>query len=200
MPRRKRKIKSFYIDTNVALDYITKRNVDTIIVLEGIKEKGWRCVSSTFLAMEMADYKKDALFVADKVFNKKWEIRKILRESYKKQLKDSDFENIADWFEDFKKNYKKIEMYDFLQDEGSWELAQDISFNSNLAAPDVIHLTSAIWGSIGNYCDIFMTNDKLLIKEAEKIIEKFELKKIIKGFLKIMTVAEVKKKYFTKKK
>jgi len=195
MPKRKRKIKSFYIDTNIALDYATNRDIETVMLLERIKEKGWRCISSTFLAMEMADYKKDALFITDKILNKKWEMRKVLREGNDKKLKISDFENTIDWFEDFKRRYKKIDMYDFLQDKDGWKLAQEISFNSNLTAPDVIHLTSAIWAALGGRCDIFITRDNLLNREGKNIIERYKLKSV----LKIMTVAEVKKKYFKKK-
>ncbi len=193
MPRGKRKIKSFYIDTNIALDYATNRNIQTVLVLERIKERRWRCVSSTFLAMEMADYKKEDLFI-EKARSKKWEMRKILREKDNKELKSVDFENTIDWFEDFKKRYKKIEMYDFLQDSESWKLAQEISFNSNLNAPDVIHLTSAILGAVGGYCDVFITNDKLLNNEAKRIIEEYKVKSI----LKVMTIAEVRKRFFKK--
>jgi len=189
----KRKIKSFYIDTNIALDYATNRDIDTVMLLERIKEKGWKCISSTFLAMEMADYKKEDLFI-ERARSKKWEFRKILREKDNKELKSVDFESAIDWFEDFKKRYKKIDMYDFLQDKESWSLAQEISFNSNLTAPDAIHLTSAIWAAFGGRCDIFITKDKPLNKEGKKILEQYKLK----GVLKIMTVAEVKKKYFKK--
>lgn len=191
MPKGKRKIKSFYIDTNIALDYATKRNIQTILVLERIKEKGWKCVSSTFLAMEMADYKKEDLFI-QRARSKKWEMRKILREKDNKDLKSVDFENAIDWFEDFKKRYKKIEMYDFLQDKDAWKLAQEISFSSNLNAPDVIHLTSAMCGAISGYCSIFITGDNLLNSEAKRIIKHYKLK----GKLKVMTIAEIKKKYF----
>ena len=193
MQKRKRKAKSFYIDTNIALDYATNRNMQTVLVLERIKEKGWRCVSSTFLAMEMADYKKEDLFI-ERARSKKWEFRKILREKNNKELKSVDFENTVDWFEDFKKQYKKIEMYDFLQDKDIWKLAQEISFNSNLSAPDVIHLTSAIWGAVGDYCDIFVTNDNLLYDEAKRLIEQYKVKSI----LRIMTIAEIRKKFFKK--
>ena len=193
MPKRKRKIKSFYIDTNIALDYVTNRIIQTVLVLEAIKAKGWRCVSSTFLAMEMADYKKEDLFI-ERARSKKWEMRKILRERDNKKLKSVDFESATDWFEDFKKRYKKIEMYDFLQDSESWKLAQEISFNSNLAAPDVIHLTSAIWGAIGDHCEIFITGDNLLGSEAKRIIREYRLKTV----LKVMTIADAKKRFFKK--
>jgi hypothetical protein len=193
MPKRKNKIRSFYIDTNVALDYATNRDIDTVMLLESIKAKNWRCISSTFLAMEMADYKKEDLFV-ERARSKKWEFRKILREKDNKDLRAVDFENVIDWFVDFKKRYKKIEMYDFLQDKESWQLAQEISFNSNLTAPDVIHLTSGIWAALGGLCNIFITRDNLLRKEGGKILAMYKLR----NKLKIMSVAEVKNKYFKK--
>ncbi|MBA7481451.1 hypothetical protein ES707_16923 [subsurface metagenome] len=191
MPK-KRKVRSFYIDTNVALDYATRRDIQTILVLEKIKERRWKCVSSTFLAMEMADYQKNALFISD-AMAKKWEVRKILNHISTKTLSPAQLDSVGDFFEDFKNQYKKIQMYDFLQDSFAWEVAQDISFSSNLTAPDVIHLTSAIVGAIGGYCSFFITKDGLLLKEAKKIIERYRLK----TKLKVMTIAEVKKKFFT---
>jgi hypothetical protein len=190
---RRKKIRFFYIDTNIALDYATNRDIQTVLVLEKIKEKGWRCVSSTFLAMEMADYKKDALFI-DQAMGKKWEVRKILREISSKNLKDTHFDAISDWFEDFKKQYQKIEMYDFLQDSFTWELAQEISFSCNLSAPDVIHLTSALIGAHVGVCDVFITKDKLLTTEAKRIIEEYKMK----SKLKVMSIAEVRTKFFPK--
>ena len=89
-----RKSKAFYIDTNVALDYITARNRESVSVLDRIKAKGWKCVSSSFLAMELADYQKDNLFVIEKAMEKKWEIRKILREAGNKDLRRGDFDKI----------------------------------------------------------------------------------------------------------
>lgn len=190
MPKRKR-IRSFYIDTNIALDYATSRDIQTVFILEKIKERGWRCVSSTFLTMEMADYQKDALFIAE-AMAKKWEVRKILRSIHRRKLKSTQLDTVYNWFEDFKKRFQKIEIYDFLQGSEPWERAQEISFNSNLTAPDVIHLTSAIVGALAGLCSIFITKDELLYNEAKRIIDQYKLK----SKLKIMTIAEVKKKFF----
>lgn len=132
MPKKTKRSKAFYIDTNVALDYITARNREAILVLDKIKEKGWKCVSSSFLAMELADYKKDSLFVIDKAIEKKWEMRKILREIYNKDLKRGDFEKIFDWFNGFRQEYKNVELYDFLKNSDDWQGAQEISFNQDL--------------------------------------------------------------------
>ncbi len=194
MPKKIKRNRAFYIDTNVALDYITARNREAILVLDKIREKGWKCISSSFLAMELADYKKDSLFVIDKAIEKKWEMRKILRETHNKDLRRGDFEKVLDWFNGFKQEYNNIELYDFLKTSDDWQGAQGISFNSNLNAPDAIHLTTAILGAIGGYCQIMITNDKQFIQEARKIIDDYKLARK----LKVMTISEVKKQFFKK--
>lgn len=190
MPKKIRKTKSFYIDTNVAVDFATNRDIQTVLVLERIKEKNWKCVSSTFLAMEMADYQQVYAFISKEI-SKKRNPEDILRSRGNKNLKESDFQETEEWFAEFKKRFKNLTLYDFISDANGWALARDISFNSNLSAPDVIHLTSAMLGSIGGYCDILITKDGLLKKEADKILLKHrEIK------LKVMDVPEVKKRFF----
>lgn len=190
----KRKSKTFYIDTNVALDYITARNREAIVVLNKIKDRGWKCISSSFFAMELADYRKESLFVIEKAMEKKWEMRKIMRELYKKDLRRGDFDKVLDWFDDFRKEYNNIELFDFLKTNDDWQGAQAISFQSNLNAPDAIHLTSAMLGAIGGYCQIMITQDQHFLKEAQRILTANKLA----GKLKLMTVSEVKKKFFSK--
>src|SRR3989344_5309714 len=195
MPKKtKTRSRAFYIDTNVALDYITGRNRQTVLILGKIKDKNWKCISSSFLAMELADYKKDSLFVIDKAIEKKWEMRKIIRATDKKDLRRGDFEKVYEWFNEFRQDYKNIELYDFLKDADDWQLPQEISFNSNLSAPDAIHLSSAILGSRASYCQVLITHDELLSKEGKRIIQDNKLS----GKLKIMSVAEVKEKFFKK--
>lgn len=194
MPNGIKRSKAFYIDTNVALDYITARNRETVLILDKIKEKDWKCVSSSFLAMELADYKKDSLFVIEKAMEKKWEIRKIVRETHYKDLRRGDFDKVFDWFKSFREEYKNVELYDFLKDNNDWQVAQGISFNSNLNAPDAIHLASAILGAIGGYCQIMITQDNHLIKEARRYCGENKLS----SKLKVMTISEVRKKFFGK--
>src|SRR5437899_10896735 len=113
MPKGTKRSKVFYIDTNIALDYITARNREAILILDKIKERGWKCVSSSFI-------------------EKKWEMRKILRETYNKDLRRGDFDKVLEWFEQFRQDYNNVELYDFLKDNNDWQVAQGISFNSNL--------------------------------------------------------------------
>jgi len=196
MPKEIRKSKTFYIDTNIVLDYITGRNTQTISVLEKIKSKGWKCISSSFLTMEVADYKKDSLFFVDKAIDKRWEMRRIVRESYKKDLRAGDFEKVFDWFVEFLNEYN-LELFDFLVTAENWFLPQKIAFNSNLSAPDAVHLASAMIGAYNGQCQVFITNDKFFAAEANKVIGNRKLTGKLK--LKIMTIAEVEKKYFPQK-
>ena len=124
----------------------------------------------------------------------KWEMRKIIRATDKKDLRRGDFEKVYEWFNEFKQDYKNIDLYDFLKNSDDWQLAQAISFNSNLSAPDAIHLASAMLGSRASYCQVLITHDELLSKEGKRIIQDNKLS----GKLKIMSIAEVKEKFFKK--
>lgn len=194
--KRKVKLRSFYIDTQIALDYAADRNKETIFVLDCIKNRRWKLVSSTFLSMEMVDYKKEELFIQDKIFNHKWDLRRAYRDTPSMSLKASEFEKVNDWFYRFKERYQRIELLNFIIDANGWALATDISFNSNLKAPDVIHVCSAILGASTGSCDVMISNDKSLRTEALKIIEG----KKLKSKLRIMTIAEVKNKYFNQRR
>lgn len=194
MPKETKKTRGFYIDTNIAIDFATNRDISTILLLERIKEKDWKCISSTFLAMEMADYQQKYTFISKEI-NKKRNPDDILRSCNSKNLNNYDFHESEEWFADFNKRFKNLSLYDFIKEPNDWALARDISFNSNLMSPDVIHLASAILASIGGYCDIFITKDGLIQKEAGKIINKYkEIDKRIK--LEVMDVSQVKKRFF----
>ena len=192
MPKRIRKSKSFYIDTNVAIDFATNRDIQTVLVLERIKENGWKCVSSTFLAMELADYQQDYTYISKEI-SKKRNPEDILRSRGSKNLKPSDLQEAEEWFSDLSRRFKNLTLYDFISDQNGWALAREISFTSNLSAPDVLHLCSAMLGSLNGYCDFLMTKDSVLRKEAANILPKYKGVK-----LKVMDVEEVKKKFFLK--
>lgn len=191
MQRKARKSKSFYIDTNVALDFATNRDIQTVLVLERIRERGWKCVSSSLLAMEMATYRQEYTFIT-KAINNKMEVKNILRSLGNRNLSPSDFQEIEVWFNEFSGHFKSLALYDFILDGDDWAMAREISFNSNLSTPDVIHLTSALLGSVGGLCDVFVTKDGLLYKEAEKVVTRYRLRKK----LKVMTPSEIKRRYF----
>lgn len=205
MPRRKNKAiktEAFYVDTNIALDYITGRNPEAIFILDSLKGMGAIIISSSFLVMEATDYKKDSIYLGQKAIIGKWEMRKIIRQSYEKNLEEEDFDEVSSWIEALKSKLE-LELYDFLVDTDTWELAQYISESSNLAAPDVIHLSSAIIAAKGGIenaygtvipCKIFISNDGFLKTEAEKIKQQLDI-----SYPNILTLSEIKKKFITEK-
>jgi len=71
---------------------------------------------------------------------------------------------------------------------------QQISLKSELSAPDVIHLTSAILGFYNKKCDFFVTNDELLREEGRKILKHMS----IFNKFEILTMADVKKRFFSR--
>lgn len=191
------KKQAYYIDTNIALDYITGRNPETIFVLDSLIEVGSIMVSSSFLVMEAADFQKESLYFIEKVVAKKWELKKAVRESYRKDLARGDFYKVQDWIEELRDKLK-LQLYDFLIDSDTWEIAQYISQSSNLFAPDVIHLSSSIFAALSGItsaegvklpCKIFISNDDFLKKEAKKVKQELEI-----SYPEILTVSETKKR------
>ncbi|MBA7492133.1 hypothetical protein ES702_02682 [subsurface metagenome] len=191
----------FYIDTSVALDYVTGRNMETVSVLDTLKKMGLVIITSSFLVMEAADFKKDHIYVLKKAVDEKWEIRRIVREVYKKDLRYGDFCNVEDWLKGLKDKLG-LQLYNFLVDTDTWELAQYISINSNLSAPDVIHLSSALVAAQSGVksrngaikCRGFISNDGFLKREAKKIKNQLGI-----VYPEILSVAEIKSKLEEKK-
>ena len=198
MPRERKNKESgkvaFYIDTNIALDYITGRDIKTVSVLDSLKKMNFILTSSSFLVMEAADFKKDSEYIHRKIVEKKWEARKVLRQVYRKDLKYGDFCNVEDWIKELTDNLG-VRIYHFLVDTETWELAQYISLYSNLSAPDVIHLSSAIVVAQSGLevdngtviCRAFISNDAFLKEEAERIKKQLHIR-----YPDILTVAQIK--------
>ena len=206
MPEKRRVSKeipkqAFYIDTNVALDYVIDKDKQTVSVLENIKKLGVSIVSSSFLIMEAADYVKNNLYINKKSKKRLWDIKQVIRKLDKKNLKEEDFESVSELIEELKSKLE-LELFDFLVDSDTWELGQYISQSSNLYAPDVIHLASAIVATQSGIetgygikipCDIFISNDGFLRKEGEKIKEQLGI-----PYPDILAISEVKKRFLKK--
>ena len=61
MLRRKNKI--LYIDTNVALDYITDKDKNVIVLMKSVKSRKWKLRISTFAMIELAEYRKNEIYL-----------------------------------------------------------------------------------------------------------------------------------------
>ncbi|HLC79834.1 MAG TPA: hypothetical protein VJG83_05450 [archaeon] len=161
-------MKNVYVDTNVLRDCLERRNDDSIVLMNYASEKKIICKTSIFSFIELVETKKDDKFFYNKIA-KKWEISKILRQRHEKDLTDSDFEEINNELDRFKKEREYI-LTESLTGEG-WNLALKISNFSNLSVGDSIHL--AIAG--GTYCDLLVTSDNFFIKSAKQFIKKQDI-------------------------
>jgi predicted nucleic acid-binding protein len=159
---------SIYVDTNICRDCIKNRNYDSIDLLCIIRERGWECITSIFTLMESLDNEKD-----DSFFHKKvrlgWEVNKINRERYHKDLNKEDLEECGDRVKCFFRSYNFIEPRT-LTDEG-WDFALDLSTKSNLSAADVIHFAVALFSK----CNLIVTSDEEFIKHSTTLLKEFGL-------------------------
>lgn len=158
----------FYLDTNFIIDCTEGRQKDSVLLMEKIREKGWRCLSSTFTLMEMADVEKDKIYVQKKL-QKRWTINQILRERYKKDLNADDFADIQNTIEN------KVSLaYSFIDFVAiapqAWQAALDITVHSNLSAADALHLATAWNGK----CGVVLTSDEQFIKAGRDAIANIE--------------------------
>ena len=161
-----------YLDTNICRDCIrnrTKITKESIQLMGIIKDESWYCMTSVFTLMELYDLEKEDLF-----FNKKQrqglDINTILRQRQHKDLSESDLEEVKVRIENFCDEYKFIILHE-LEGTGGWTLANTVSAQTNLSAPDCIHLAAAI----GSNCNILVTSDQEMIDEGSKFLKENDL-------------------------
>ena len=146
-----------YLDTNILVSYMHERGA-SIELLNKIRLKKWRCMTSSFTALEIYDIERLEAWVQSRR-QKNWMYDQIMRNYSRRfnktigltddQLK-AVFTSIRDWFSFF-------EAYIYLV-----RINDEISINAerwcattNIAAPDALHLATAIFAK----CDILVTND-----------------------------------------
>ncbi len=146
-----------YLDTNILVSYMHERD-SSIDLLNRIRTKKWRCVTSSFSALEIYDIERLEAWVQSRR-QQRWMYDQIMRNysrRFNKKIGLTDdqlkvvFTSIRDWFSSF-------EAYIYLQ-----RINDEISINAerwcattNIAAPDALHLSTAIYTK----CDILVTND-----------------------------------------
>ena len=84
-------LKKIFLDTNIILDYLERRNNQSIILIERIKEKKIDCYCSLLLLLELLDVQKDNLFFTKLVIDKNATINEFLLDRHQKNLTKSDF-------------------------------------------------------------------------------------------------------------
>ncbi len=185
---QKRKSKILYIDTNVVLDFIADKDNNVVVLMKSVKSRGWKLRISTFAMIELAEYRKNEIFLWDKL-SKNTSLNKIMKRIRNprdnKKLKDFQFEQVSNWLDDLQSELPNIDFLDIGPSEGkdeisSWQLARDLSIYSNLNAKDVIHFATAIAAAQSNGCDFFITSDGEFYKGAKKIVEDLKMKNKLK--------------------
>lgn len=68
---QKRKSKILYIDTNVVLDFVADKDNNVIVLMKSVKSRGWKLRISTFAMIELAEYRKNEIFLWDKLSKNK---------------------------------------------------------------------------------------------------------------------------------
>jgi len=186
MQRKKSKI--LYIDTNVILDFVVDKDNYTVVLMESVKTRDWKLRISTFAMIELAEYRKNEIFLWDKLSQNKSLnsiIKRIKNPRENKKLKRYHFEQVSSWLENLQQQLPNIGFLDLdsSKDENiqsSWQLAHELGIYSNLNAKDVIHLATAIAASQNKECDFFITNDGDLYNESNKIIKEIKLENKLK--------------------
>jgi len=160
-----RKKPIIYLDTNVLRDCVTKRNYNSIHLMNFIKKKKWRCVTSTFSIMELHDTEKDYEFFIKKI-KEGYEINEILSARRQINLNEMSLLKITGKIDMFLEKYKFLETWNLERDD-DWVLANIISSSTNLSAEDSIHLATAFMtGS-----NLIVTRDGHFKKEGETFIK-----------------------------
>jgi predicted nucleic acid-binding protein len=188
MPKRKNKI--IYVDTCVIIDYFADKETNAVVMMKSVKTRGWRLRTSTFAMIELAEYRRNEIYLWDKLSQKKSlnsVVKKIRNPRTNKKLKDHQLIRVAEWLEELEKNLPNIGFLDLepskdKDTDSGWDLAHYISKYSNLNSKDVIHLASALASAINDDCDFFITNDGDLSKETNKFLKEYKLTRTLKVF------------------
>jgi len=188
--QRKINIAKIFLDTNIILDYLERRNNQSIILIERIKEKKIDCYCSLLLLLELLDVQKDTLFFNKLVIDKKATINEFLRDRHRKYLAKSDFESLNEKLEGIIEALRFTHFYEL--SVTGWDMALAISSKTNLLSQDVVHFATAITLS----CDVLVTRDMGIIKEGKLILQDKEFLstyKLKKDFMKLTTPEQVNK-------
>lgn len=167
-----------YLDANIIVDIIQGQRNSSIHLIETIKNKVWICSTSAFSYMEVLDIMQENKFIYEKM-SEGYPLKKILRMRNDRDLSSATLNKILEVVKNrFFKRYK-IYFYDLSPD--GWSLALGLGSDSNISAPDCIHLATAMEAG----CDLLITSDETFCNKAidfmpTSLPEKFEdaLKKI----------------------
>lgn len=167
-PGRGKMAPNFYLDTNIIFDETRHRKINNLRWIPKIKEKKWRCFTSVFALMEMIDSEQAEAFVSEKR-RENIEYNTICRDRSQINLAKNQLVSVGNRFKMAWEQYAFIRTVALTED--GWRLARRISENSNVFAPDVIHLASALQCK----SNILLTRDAHFRDHGNDVLESEDL-------------------------
>jgi predicted nucleic acid-binding protein len=154
-----------YIDTNIFAEVADGQHLGAVHLVESIRDKGWRCSTSIFTLMELADIRQDNKYVYNQL-GRGTHVKKAFRSLDQRDLSSSDLNQIQKQIDKmFSVSYPFCEFYSL--EEKGWDKALDLKAKTNISAPDSIHLATAIEAG----CDLLVSLDSFFIKQAGPFIK-----------------------------
>lgn len=165
MSKRKKakpKSKRIFLDSNIIIDDIKKRNRKSRELIQLIRQKKWFCTTSYLTIMEVLNREQEISYIHRKI-SEGWGLNRIMKERGSRDLEDEVLKRIYDKTTgEFEISYKFIGIYYLEKD--SWDKTIRLFGYTNISVPDCIQVATAIQAG----CNIFVTNDKFLIKEINE--------------------------------
>ena len=160
MPAR---VPRLYLDTNVLLDlFFDRRPVSRDLVVLGISN-GWDITSSNFALMELLDVVQENRWAVRRLTEEREQLNTLISRRHQRDLPEEALEAVRREINRFKdRDYEQITYYDIVGN-GLLERAMGLCAETNIAAPDCIHIQMAI--EIG--ADILVTSDSQVLRYAD---------------------------------
>ncbi len=157
-----------YLDTNIFLDYIRKRDKDTITFINDAYKYNVELVTSYFTYLEIFDKEYEDYF-AQREFENKKTFDVIRREIFNRELKKSELSKVTKKTTGIMGEISGMVVQFtliYLNDKG-WEHAMELMNEINLNAGDAVHLATAIESK----CNVLLTKDQYFKRNAKEKIK-----------------------------
>lgn len=149
---------SLYLDTNILISYIHERDIASVNLINRIRQKKWKCITSSLTALELYDVEQLEAWVQNRRV-KRWMFDQIMRNysrrrSNKLGLTDEQLASVHTTLHDTFVSLEDCIKFILLNDEISY-IAEKLCATTNIGAMDGLHLATAMYMK----CNILVTND-----------------------------------------
>lgn len=158
-----------YLDTNIFLDLIRKRNDNSVELFRQIKKGTYKTVTSFFTLLEIMEDEQKRVYAEREIMIRKKSFDEVRVHIGERDLTPVELDSIETILD--KTIYKpfvdteKIEVRHL--DDAGWERAYELLAKLNISASDSVHLAIADLLK----CDVFVTNDSQLRNVASKFFK-----------------------------